>query len=214
MSRKTLGTGKSPKFNIFTLTLGQMESNCYLLFDNKNNALIIDPGDEADFISQKISDMKLKPVMIVATHGHFDHIMAVLSLKLVFKIPFIIHENDLFLVKKMHDNARHFLNIETGPVPTPDKFINNNNLNLLTDFGLEIMETPGHTPGSICLYLKTQNSLFSGDTYFDKGIYGRTDFSYSSAIELRESLTKIYQLPKNTVIYPGHGPTVQLASNP
>ncbi len=214
MSRKIPGTGTSQKFNILTLTLGQMESNCYLLFDNQNNTLIIDPGDEADFICQKISGMKLKPKMIVATHGHFDHIMAVLDLQLIFKIPFIVHEKDTFLVSKMRGNAKYFLKIESGPVPDINKFVSSKNLNILADFGLTIIETPGHTPGSICLYLQSQNSLFSGDTYFDKGIYGRTDFSYSSVIKLQESLTKIYQLPKNTIIYPGHGPSVQLASNP
>ena len=192
--------------DIVTLPVGQMAANCYLVSDKETKkSIIIDPGDDADYIQQSLSDNHLVPVQIIATHGHFDHIMGVLELKLAFNIPFFIHLRDEFLVKSMQSGASHFLGINPGPPPPIDGFLK---IGYPIKFGsckLSVIETPGHTPGSLCFYGKEQNILFTGDLLFAGGGVGRTDFAYSDPEMLKESLKKIFKLPGNTVIYPGHG---------
>ena len=200
------------------LVVGQMAENCYLVFDKKTReAVIIDPGDDGDYLIRKITDLKLKPVLIVATHGHFDHVLAVLELKLAYRIPFLIHQRDLFLLKLAQQSAKHFLGIKVDPVPLPDRFLKDGDE---IEFGtqkLKVMETPGHTPGSICLYALchpelVSGSVFTGDTVFADGV-GRTDFSYSSKEDLKKSLEKILKLPDNILVYPGHGELCQNIKN-
>ena len=188
-----------------------MAENCYLVYDKKTKeAIIIDPGDDGDYLIRKITDLKLKPVLIVATHGHFDHILAVLELKLAFKITFLMHQADLFLLKQAQQSAKHFLGIEVDPVPPPDRFLKDGDE---IEFGtqkLKVLETPGHTPGSICLL--GEDVVFTGDTVFSNGV-GRTDFSYSSKEDLKKSLEKILKLPDNILVYPGHGKLCQNIKN-
>ncbi len=171
-----------------TLVVGQMATNCYIVID-KNKSIIIDPGDDAEYI---ISHLTTKPTMIVATHGHFDHIMAAYALQLAYNIPFYIHDDDIFLLSRMQSSAKHFLGIqEIDPPPVPSKIGN-----------LPFIHTPGHTPGSICLQFN--DILVVGDTMFANGV-GRTDFSYSDRQKLTVSLKKIMSFPKDTRILPGHG---------
>lgn len=192
-------------FDIVTLQVGQLQTNCYLVIDKKSNkALIIDPGDDADYIERIIADRNCKPVKIIATHGHFDHILAVTELKLAYKIPFLIHKKDEFLVGRMQDSAIHFLGISVDPPPPIDGFITQKVITI-GESKLQVIETPGHTPGSICLYSKNDNVLIVGDLIFADGGVGRTDFSYSDHEELKNSLAKIFKLPPETKILPGHG---------
>lgn len=191
---------------VVSLIVGQMQENCYLVFDNKSlETLIIDPGDDADYVERIIGDKKLIPVQIIATHGHFDHIMAVTELKLAYNIPFCIHQDDEFLVKNMKSSAKHFLGIETDPPPIIDEFLNPKSKIKIGDNYLKTIESPGHTPGSCCLYSKEENILFTGDLLFARGGVGRTDFSYSDTGKLKKSLKKIFKLPPETQILPGHG---------
>lgn len=193
-------------FKIITLVVGQMQENCYLVFDSETlKTIIIDPGDDADYIERIIADNRLVPQLIIATHGHFDHIMAVTELKLAYNIPFKIHKNDEFLVKNMQNSAKHFLGVVADPPPIIDAFLNPKSGIKIGSIKLEIIETPGHTPGSCCFYSKKENILFTGDLLFAVGGVGRTDFSYSETKLLEESLKKIFKLPSETTIYPGHG---------
>ena len=191
---------------IITLPVGQLRANSYLVFDSRSrDCLIIDPGDDADYIQRKISDNQLIPGQIVATHGHFDHIMAVLELKLAFEIPFKINSKDQFLVTNMSSSARHFIGIDPGPVPPIDGGIKNKDTVRIGKSKLTVIATPGYTPGSVCLYNQEESVLFTGDTLFaDSGI-GRTDFSYSNHQLILDSLKNIFSLPAKTIIYPGHG---------
>lgn len=191
---------------IITLPVGQLQANCYLVYDKKSsNCVIIDPGDDADYIERIIADYKLIPIQIVATHGHFDHNMAVLELKLAYKIPFKINFRDKFLIENISSSARHFLAIETGPPAEIDgNLLDKDKIKIGRDY-LTVFETPGHTPGSICLYRKAKGILFTGDTLFADGGIGRTDFSYSNHQQLISSLQKIFRLPGTSKIYPGHG---------
>ncbi len=188
---------------ITCFSLGQMRANCYLLIRG-NNCLIIDPGDEADFILEQLQRQKLTPLGIVATHGHFDHLMAVGEIQASFKIPLFISQKDLFLLKHLSDTAKYFLGYDPSVLPVKNiEYLENGKLKIL-NFKFEIIGTPGHTPGSCSLYFKNEEVLFTGDTLFKQGI-GRYDFSYSSKIDLKTSLKTILSLPKKIVVYPGHG---------
>ena len=191
---------------IISLIVGQLQTNCYLVVGGKTNkALIIDPGDDADYIERIISDRKLKPVKIVATHGHFDHILAVTELKLAYKIPFFIHKNDEFLVKELQSSVRYFLGIAADPPPNIDGYLQEKDYIMIGESTLLVLEAPGHTPGGICLYSKRDKILFTGDLLFADGGIGRTDFLYSNPAMLNTSLKKIFQLNLLTTVYSGHG---------
>jgi len=167
------------------------------------DAIIIDPGDDADYIIRKIQDLKLKPQLIIATHGHFDHVLAVPELKLAFQVPFLMHRADLFLLKRSAETSQFFTGVRGDPPLMPDKFIKEGDIIKFGQEKLKVMETPGHTPGSVCLY--ATGVLFSGDTLFADGV-GRTDFSYASSTQLQKSLQKLSHLPPATRVLPGHGP--------
>lgn len=188
--------------SIKTLPVGDLTANCYLV-SNGNKCIIIDPGDDADFITETIANEKLTPIAIVLTHGHFDHVLGCLELKLNFDVPILLHKNDLKLYSSANQSAKHWLKKNTLRVPPIDQFIKEGDKIKVGGEVLTVIETPGHTPGSICLYDGTKN-LFSGDTIFKDGV-GRTDFSYSSPLQLTKSLDKLSKLPKETIVYPGHG---------
>jgi len=191
---------------IKTLPVGQLKTNCYIVYDERTlEALIIDPGDDADYIGRIISDFNLSPRKIIATHGHFDHILAVTELKLNYNIPFLIHKADEFLIKNMKSSAKHFIGITTDPPPIANSFFSDNNKIQVGSSTLTVIHTPGHTPGSVCLNFEEGNILFVGDLIFENGAVGRTDFSYSDQKDLNNSISKILKLDKYTTVYCGHG---------
>lgn len=203
---------------IITLPVGQLCANCYLIIDKKTRqCLIIDPGDEAEYIENTIRDKNCQPIAIICTHGHFDHTGGVLELKLAYHIPFYISQKDEFLLKSARRSARYYSErnklvysgIDIGPMPSIDGYLKEDKILKIGETRLGVLDTPGHTPGSICLYNQERNILFTGDTLFKQGL-GRTDFYYSNKKDFKKSLQKIFKLPQDTVIYPGHGETSSL----
>lgn len=190
---------------IIKFSLGQLQTNCYFLIDKENNCLVFDPGDEGNFILEEIQIKKLKPLAILATHGHFDHVMAVGEIQKNYQTPFYISSKDLFLIKKIKESAEYFLKVKPAILPINNiNNLGNKNFLKIKNFQLRILKTPGHTPGSVCFYFQKEQILFTGDTLFKKGI-GRYDFSYSDKDNLIKSLEKIFCLPLETKIFPGHG---------
>jgi hydroxyacylglutathione hydrolase len=188
------------------LVVGQLETNCYLVFDSKTRkAIIIDPGDDADYIIRILSDLEVKPLKIVATHGHLDHILAVTELKLAYNIPFLIHRADEFLLKRVRPTTKHFLGTEADPTLPVDDYLKEGDKLAIDNCELKIITTPGHTPGSVSLYSKKAGIVFVGDLIFAGGGLGRTDFQYASFDDLKKSIEKILKLPKETIVYSGHG---------
>ncbi|MEK7657579.1 MAG: MBL fold metallo-hydrolase [Patescibacteria group bacterium] len=191
------------------LQLGQLQTNCYIAHCG-GEAIIIDPADEAEFIAEKIQRLNLKPSAILATHGHFDHILAAGELQMLLNIPFYIHPADEFLLKEMNSSASFWLkNKFNYPLPRAIEFIKKEFSIKFGGCRLKVIETPGHTPGSVCFL--SEDVIFSGDTLFKNGV-GRTDFSYSDKTQLEKSLEKIFRLPAGrhglpaeTIIYSGHG---------
>ena len=189
------------------MPLGTMAANCYLVYDEEGSALIIDPGDEAEFISRVILEKGLKPLKIIATHGHFDHILAAPELKLAFGIEFLASKKDSFLILKMPERARKYLGETALPLKIDSNIKAGGRLKLGKHV-LEVIEAPGHTPGSISLLERKERIAFVGDLIFKDGSIGRYDFPYSDKAKLYKSVKKILDLPGKTVIYPGHGEEV------
>lgn len=190
--------------NIHHFVLGPLKSNCYIV-EYKHECVIIDPGDEADFILNFILSNKLNPVCILATHGHFDHVGAVGEIQMSFDIPLYINNQDEFLLKRLNETAKYFLGYDPCFLePKNIIFIENYNKIRVDNFAFKVLPVPGHTPGSILFLDPDEKYAFIGDTIFEDGI-GRTDFSYSSPEDMLNSIEKILELPDNTLLYPGHG---------
>lgn len=194
------------KRSVRKLVVGQLQTNCYLVFDEKNSeAIIIDPGDDADYIIRILSDLNLKPAKIIATHGHYDHLLGVAELKLSYNIPFLMHKKDEFLLSRMGTSALHFSGHKTDPAPKVDEYLKEGDILKVGNYKLEIIHTPGHTPGSVSLYSNELEVVFVGDVIFAGGGIGRTDFKYASRQELDKSIRKLFKLPKETKVFSGHG---------
>jgi glyoxylase-like metal-dependent hydrolase (beta-lactamase superfamily II) len=211
---------------IHQIIVGVCVTNCYLFCPNENECIIIDPGgDEVEIIS-KIKSLKARPLGIVLTHGHFDHIAALGKVKDYFKkkgidLSVAIHNADnIYLGESGEAVNKQFLNFfgvnrnkryidYISSLPQADVILKEDDT--LFDTDLTVIETPGHTKGSVCLYSAKDNLLFSGDTLFYRGI-GRTDFPDGDLQEIIKSIkTKLFTLPEDTRIYPGHGPTTSVS---
>lgn len=190
------------------LVLGELSTNCYLVWESESKeAVIIDPADLGVEISQEIQRLKLIPKVILATHGHFDHLLGAMELKLIFNIPLAISAKDEFLLRRQRVTAKHFLGYDTK-VPdfvSIDIDLDKNNFVNLGRDRLKVIKTPGHTPGGVCFYSGETKIIFCGDLMFEGGFVGSTEHAYSSIKDLKESIGKILKLPKNTEILPGHG---------
>lgn len=187
---------------VSVLSVGQLATNCYLVSSGEE-AVIIDPGDDSDFIINKIRDWEITPKLILATHGHFDHVLAVNELKLAFNIPFYIHKDDKLLLKRMSKTAKYFTGFDPGPAPIPDGFLKASQIIKFGKESLKVIPTPGHTPGSVSFYGKA--IVFVGDLIFAAGGVGRTDLEGGDKHLLDKSIQKILKLPGITTIYSGHG---------
>lgn len=199
------------------LVLGNLETNCYIIWDEETKeGLVIDPADDGVGISEEIENKGIKLVGIVMTHGHFDHSLAALDLKLIYNVPVYLSNKDKFLLDRQDETAKYFLkrDIKTPNLKEVDKDLEEIKEINFGKSKLEVIKTPGHTPGSVCLYfkptptgrtsLKNGGLLFSGDTLF-KDSRGRTDFKYASTKKIYESLKKLMELPEDTEVYSGHG---------
>jgi len=187
------------------LEVGEMKANCYLILNKtKEKCLIIDPGDDADYIERVIADLDVVPVALIATHGHFDHIMAATELKLAYRIPFIMNPKDSFLLTRMASSAKHFQGVSTLPAPDIDIPLKAGKIEI-EDWMIEVISVPGHTPGSVALYFSDLQSVFVGDLIFADNYVGRTDFAYSDKDTLKDSIESLKALPPMTQMYPGHG---------
>jgi len=183
-------------YNIKRLSVGPLNTNCYCLIHGKE-AIIIDPGGNHDKILKAIEGLRVKA--IIGTHGHFDHVLAVPILKRKLIVPFLMHKDDLEILELFGSH------MYLGEPPKPDKYVDEGDIITLGDSKLYVLHTPGHTPGSICLYDIEGKIIFSGDTLF-KGAFGRTDLVGGDPEKMFDSLKKIFSLFNDDFrVYPGHG---------
>ncbi|MDD5617837.1 MAG: MBL fold metallo-hydrolase [Candidatus Omnitrophica bacterium] len=180
------------------IQVGSLQTNCYIVFDVKKEAFIVDPGGEADRIKKFIKDEKLHVNFIINTHSHIDHIKADYDLCL----PVYIHKFDSLALERQEHNFSTFILGDFKPCK-PAKVLQDKDRIRSGDLELEIMHTPGHTPGGICI--KVDKVVFTGDTLFKDGI-GRTDLPDGSYESIMSSIeNKLLCLDDDVVIYPGHG---------
>lgn len=195
---------------VTTFVNGMWRQNCYIISSPGGEALIVDPGSSAPNLAEMIESDGRRPLAVVNTHGHYDHIGAVADLMDRYAVPFYLHAADSKLVSRANLYRMLFEAPEPIRVPT----ITHNIADLpstfpLGPFEIKWMPTPGHTDGSICLLL--DGCIFSGDTLM-KGATGRTDLPGGNRNHLVESLRALAALPGETVVYGGHGPTTTLAA--
>ncbi len=208
------------------IVVGLFHTNAYIFSAWKKECIVIDPGGDAEEFISHLTVKSLVPRGIICTHGHIDHISAAGLIqqhylnKKDIHIPLAIHEEDS---KYLGVNARsvHVENLACMGIPdsdmfsdivkilpAPDVLLNDGDFPFESD--LKVIHTPGHTPGSICLFSKDHNILFSGDTLFFEGI-GRTDLPGGSMNEIISSIKeKIFTLPETMAVFPGHGPHTTL----
>ena len=183
--------------------LGPVYTNCYFLKNKETGELIIiDPADCPEKIELKVSQMNGKPVAILLTHGHFDHIMAAQAVKEKYNIPIYACRQEEEMLREPSVNMTDRMHKPCSV--RPDVFLEDLQVFEAAGFSIQMLHTPGHTKGSCCYYLKDERVLFSGDTLFC-GSVGRTDFPGGSTAEIVRSLHKLVDsLPEETEVFPGH----------
>ena len=183
------------------IEVGHFSVFSYLISgDQRGEGLLIDPADDIDSLLALAQKEGIRIRLIVNTHAHVDHIMGNDEVKARTGAEIIIHEADAPQLERI---PRSMLDLFGGrPSPPPDRTVRDGDLIRIGEVSLQVLHTPGHTPGGICLY--TDQALFTGDTLFVGGV-GRTDFPGGSwALLLQSIQSKIWTLPDDTVIYPGH----------
>lgn len=189
-------------FEIHTLVVGSLETNCYIL-QSGSSGLVIDPGDEGERIIRFLIDMGVKPRQIVATHAHFDHILGVDVVRKKFGSEFLIHRDDLSILESMQAGVRQFMGFEAPPPPKVEGYLEDGDVLKVGDETVTVIHTPGHSPGSISL--QGDGFVLTGDALFNQSI-GRTDLPGGDLKTLLNSITeKLFKLDDETVVYPGHG---------
>ncbi|GAF72209.1 unnamed protein product, partial [marine sediment metagenome] len=164
-------------------------------------------GDDADKILNRIKELGIEIKVILVTHGHFDHVGAVAPLKRELNVEFLAHKDDLFFIEDGENAARRWGVMIEQP-PKPDRFIKDGDTIEVGNYELEVLHTPGHSPGGVSFL--HNRMVFGGDTLFQSSI-GRTDFRKGSFEELEKSIkTRLYTLPDDTIVYTGHGPTTTI----
>ena len=198
------------KIEVEKLVLGMVSTNVYLVFYN-GNCLIIDPSDEAERIIDCIEERKAKPLAILFTHGHFDHIMAAPALVKKYGIKIYAGEADRQLLEDSNLNlSRRFLDEDF--TLEADEYVKGGDELDFEGLGLKVLYTPGHTVGSISFYTEDladneafKKAAFTGDTLF-AGSVGRVDLPTGNEDTMKRTLNEVIKkLPPDTVVFPGHG---------
>jgi glyoxylase-like metal-dependent hydrolase (beta-lactamase superfamily II) len=188
-----------------TFPVGLLGCNCTVLGDElSRQAIVVDPGDDVPGIMARVRRLALNVKQILITHAHIDHIAGAQRLKALTGAPILYHESDLAMVRIM-DLQASWLAIETPVVLPPDEGLTDGQTFVVEGISGTVLHTPGHTPGSVCLYLPEHSLLLAGDTLF-AGTVGRTDLPGGDAKTLIRSVRdKLMMLPDETTVLPGHG---------
>jgi len=201
------------------IPLGPLQTNCYVLAKENHTCLIFDPGEEGEKLISFIQQQQLKPLAIILTHAHFDHIGAVDDIREKYNIPVYIHEQEAeWLVDPALNGSSKYGMIKNISGKRADYLIAGEQEMTIADFSFQIFETPGHSPGSLSFYFAEANLVISGDALF-KGSIGRTDLPGGNHQQLLNSIhEKLLVLPEETIVLPGHGASTtigqEMDSNP
>jgi glyoxylase-like metal-dependent hydrolase (beta-lactamase superfamily II) len=184
-------------------TFGLFETNTYVVRDEQGNALLVDPACSNEYEKQVLARYveleNLSVRAIIATHGHLDHLWGAKWATEKWGLPVMVHKADIPIVEAMQQQYNMF-----GIRREAEAFAVEPLSLQPSAFSFQIIETPGHTPGSVCLYWPEEKMLLSGDTLFRMG-YGRTDLPGGNMGQLIDSLDRLFALPVDILVYPGHG---------
>jgi len=193
------------------IPLGLLQTNCYVLYNQQKECIIFDPGAEGDKLIGYLEKEQLHPQAILLTHAHFDHIGAVDEVRQYYNIPVYVHERESrWLTDPSLNGSQLFMNGRSIIASPPDRIIKEEDVLSIDAFTFKILETPGHSPGSVSYYVKEINTIFAGDTLF-QGSIGRTDLPGGNHEQLLNSIEeKLLTLPNDTLVLPGHGPVTTI----
>jgi glyoxylase-like metal-dependent hydrolase (beta-lactamase superfamily II) len=195
-----------------TFPVGPLQCNCTILGDEEaGEAIVIDPGDEVGRIHRRLASLGLKLKQILITHAHIDHVGGALKLKRLTGAPILLNENDLPLLKIMAEQA-DWLGVATPETAPPDDTLADGMRVGLERYPAEVLHTPGHTQGSVCLHFAPLNMVVAGDTLF-AGSIGRTDLPGGNSQQILDSIqSRLLALPGETKVLPGHGPSTTIGA--
>lgn len=193
-----------------TFPVGPLACNCTILGDEEaHEAIVIDPGDEVGRIHHRLTELGLQLKQILITHAHIDHVGGALILKRLTGAPIFLNERDLPLLKMMEMQAA-WLGVATPETAPPDDTLTEGQLVGLSQFPAQVLHTPGHTQGSVCLHFAPLQLLMAGDTLF-AGSIGRTDLPGGDYGQIIESIqSRLLTLADQTRVLPGHGPATTI----
>lgn len=191
------------------IRVGMLETNCYMVYDEvQKEAIITDPGDNAAFIEECAKERDVKPVAIFLTHAHADHILALEELRDFYDIPVYLHEADVPMLL----DGRKNMGGQSISLKENDVLLKGGESLLIGGMQIEVLHTPGHTPGGTCYYFPEGNFVLAGDTMFFRS-WGRTDFPGGSEHDLMKSIwEKLLPLPEETTVFPGHDRATDIKS--
>lgn len=193
------------------IPLGLLQTNCYLLYNEDKECIIFDPGAEGEKLIAWLEQNELKPIAILLTHAHFDHIGAVDQVRDHFGIKVYIHELEADWLTDATLNGSVRYEMEPIQGKPADELLTGEGMLEVGPFTLQLFETPGHSPGSLSYYVKEVNAVFSGDALFSGGI-GRTDLPGGDQDVLIESISsRLLTLPDDTTALPGHGLSITVS---
>ncbi len=192
--------------------VGPLACNCTILGDEEaGEAIVIDPGDEVGRIARRLTERGLQLKQILVTHAHIDHVGGALRLKRLTGAPILLNERDLPLLAAMASQAG-WLGMETPETAPPDENLADGLVVGLTRYPAQVLHTPGHSQGSVCLHFAPLSLLVAGDTLF-QGSIGRTDLPGGNFQQIIDSIqTRLMALPDETRVLTGHGPETTIGA--
>ncbi|MBZ5514868.1 MAG: MBL fold metallo-hydrolase [Acidobacteriia bacterium] len=193
------------------IPVGMLACNCSILGDEETgDAVVIDPGDDTERVQEILARHKLKPRYIVVTHAHIDHVGGIEKLKRATGAAVLMHKSDLPLYQNLATQAA-WLGVAPPGAVEVDQFLREGDRLRWGSRELEVLHTPGHSPGSVCLHMPGEDArIFSGDTLFQASI-GRTDLWGGSFDQIMRSIhEKLLRFPDQTPVFPGHGPVTTI----
>jgi hydroxyacylglutathione hydrolase len=195
-----------------TFPVGPLACNCTILGDEEaGEAIVIDPGDEVGRIHKRLTDLGLKLKQILVTHAHIDHVGGALKLKRLTGAPILLNESDLPLLKMMEMQAG-WLGVATPETAPPDAVLSDGLVVGLDRYPAQVLHTPGHTQGSVCLHFAPLKMLVAGDTLF-AGSIGRTDLPGGNYDQIIDSIqSRLLPLADETKVVTGHGPATTIGA--
>lgn len=196
---------------IYHTVLGEIGTNCYVVANESvKKCIIVDPADQPEVIGDIADKCGCKPAAVLLTHGHYDHIMAAEAIKAKYNIKIYAGEYEKEVLLQPDKNLSGIMGRRQVSL-NADEWLRDGDEPELADLKIKVLHTPGHTEGGVCYYIEEASALFSGDTLFAESV-GRTDFPTGSMGKLINSIkSKLFLLPEETAVYPGHGDSTTIA---